>query len=105
MAQLRPQLASAAELVARVARQRAAGYRLLAAWRDGVPIALAGYRAEENLTHGRFLYLDGLVTTEGERRSGIGAAHRGRRGRGAHARLRSAGAGYRDRQRLRALFL
>jgi GNAT superfamily N-acetyltransferase len=73
MAQLRPHLADAAELVARVARQRAAGYRLLAAWRGDVPIGLAGYRIEENLVHGRFIYVDDLVTTERERRSGVGA--------------------------------
>ena len=73
MALLRPHLADADELVARVGRQRDAGYRLLAAWRDGMPIALAGYRIEENLIHGRFVYVDDLVTAEGDRRSGIGA--------------------------------
>lgn len=73
MAQLRPHLASAEEFVARVTRQRAEGYRLLAAWRDGVAVALAGYRTEENLIHGRFLYVDDLVTAETERRQGLGA--------------------------------
>ncbi len=71
--QLRPHLADSDELVARVARQRAAGYRILAAWRDGGPIGLAGYRIEENLIHGRFVYVDDLVTTERERRHGVGA--------------------------------
>jgi GNAT superfamily N-acetyltransferase len=70
---LRPHLADAAELVARIARQRADGYRILAAWRDNAPIALAGYRTEENLIHGRFLYVDDLVTAKDERGSGIGA--------------------------------
>lgn len=73
MVQLRPHLANAAELVARVGRQREAGYRLLAAWRDGVPVGLAGYRTEENLIRGRFLYVDDLVTTKAERSHGIGA--------------------------------
>jgi GNAT superfamily N-acetyltransferase len=73
MQQLRPHLADADELVARVARQRAAGYRILAARCDGVPIGLAGYRIEENLIHGRFVYVDDLVTTERERRHGVGA--------------------------------
>ncbi len=73
MALLRPHLTGAAELVARVARQRAAGYRILAAWRAAVPIGLAGYRTEENLVHGRFIYVDDLVTAERERRSGVGA--------------------------------
>jgi GNAT superfamily N-acetyltransferase len=73
MVQLRPHLADPAELVARVRRQQTAGYRILAAWRDGVPVGLAGYRVEENLIHGRFLYVDDLVTTEAGRRQRIGA--------------------------------
>jgi GNAT superfamily N-acetyltransferase len=73
MVQLRPHLATADELVTRIARQRAAGYRILAAWRGDIPIGLAGYRVEENLIHGRFIYVDDLVSAEAERRSGIGA--------------------------------
>jgi ribosomal protein S18 acetylase RimI-like enzyme len=70
---LRPHLASAEELVARVARQRAEGYRLLAAWRGASAIGLAGWRLQENLIHGRFLYVDDLVTAEGSRGLGLGA--------------------------------
>jgi ribosomal protein S18 acetylase RimI-like enzyme len=73
MVQLRPHLAHADELVTRVARQRAAGYRILAAWRGDAPIGLAGYRIEENLIHGRFVYVDDLVTSEADRGSGVGA--------------------------------
>jgi GNAT superfamily N-acetyltransferase len=73
MALLRPHLADADELVARVARQRDAGYRLLAAWRAADPVALAGYRFEENLIHGQFVYVDDLVTAEAERGGGLGA--------------------------------
>jgi ribosomal protein S18 acetylase RimI-like enzyme len=73
MAVLRPHLGSAEELVARVAHQRAAGYRILAVWRGDAPLALAGYRVEENLIHGRFVYVDDLVTQESERRRGLGA--------------------------------
>ena len=73
MAELRPKLADAQEFAERVARQRTAGYRLLAAWRGGVPVALAGYRVEENLVHGRFIYVDDLVTAAGERGRGLGA--------------------------------
>jgi GNAT superfamily N-acetyltransferase len=74
MVSLRPHLTGAEELVTRVQRQHeAAGYRLLAAWRDGVPVALAGYRIAENLIHGRFIYVDDLVTADGERRGGLGA--------------------------------
>src|SRR5262249_9205372 len=73
MAQLRPHLADADELVARIARQCEDGYRLLAAWAAGVPVGLAGYRLAENLIHGRFVYVDDLVTTEPQRGTGIGA--------------------------------
>ena len=73
MVLLRPHLADADEFVARVERQRAAGYRLLAAWRGGEPVGLAGYRTEENLIHGLFIYVDDLVTAEAQRGSGIGA--------------------------------
>jgi len=73
MRELRPHLASADAFVARVARQRAAGYRILAALRNDIPVGLAGYRESENLIHGRFIYVDDLVTTEAERRAGIGA--------------------------------
>jgi hypothetical protein len=51
-----------AEPLARVARQRAEGYRVLATWRGREPVALAGYRIAENLIHGRFIYVDDLVT-------------------------------------------
>ncbi|HEX5317821.1 MAG TPA: GNAT family N-acetyltransferase [Stellaceae bacterium] len=73
MVQLRPHLAGAEELVARVTRQRAEGYRLLAEWRDGTPVALAGYRFTENLIHGRFVYVDDLVTDRADRSTGLGA--------------------------------
>lgn len=74
MVLLRPHLSGAPEFVARVARQRdAAGYRLLAAWRDDAPLALAGYRFEENLIRGKFVYVDDLVTAAAERSHGIGA--------------------------------
>jgi ribosomal protein S18 acetylase RimI-like enzyme len=73
MALLRPHLASAEEFVARVARQRDAGYCLLAFWRAAIPVALAGYRLEENLVHDKFVYVADLVTAEAERRGGLGA--------------------------------
>lgn len=73
MVLLRPHLRDAAELVTRVARQRAEGYRILAAWPGREPMALAGYRFTENLIHGRFLYVDDLVTAEDARRGRLGA--------------------------------
>jgi GNAT superfamily N-acetyltransferase len=70
---LRPNLTSPEELCARVHRQAAAGYRILAAWRDTVPVGLAGYRPQENLIRGPFCYVDDLVVRDDVRRSGLGA--------------------------------
>jgi GNAT superfamily N-acetyltransferase len=73
MRELRPHLGSAEELVERVNRQqREAGYRLLAAWRNHVVLAVAGYRVQETLIRGRFVYVDDLVASERERRHGLG---------------------------------
>lgn len=73
MKQLRPHLQSEAEFLERVARQAAEGYRLLAEWQDDQPVALAGYRLQENLVYGKFLYVDDLITTEAARGSQCGA--------------------------------
>lgn len=73
MRQLRPHLGGEAEFLERVRRQEAESYRLLAAWRDGEPIGAAGYRRQENLIRGRFVYVDDLVVRESARRTGIGA--------------------------------
>lgn len=73
MRQLRPHLASVEEFLARAARQSQAGYRILAAWQNGTPLALAGYRLEENMIHGLFLYVDDLVTDAAARSQGFGA--------------------------------
>jgi ribosomal protein S18 acetylase RimI-like enzyme len=72
MQQLRPHLGSADELVARWQAQAAEGYRMAAIWRGDTPVALAGYRVQHNLVHGRFLYVDDLVTREEARSSGLG---------------------------------
>jgi GNAT superfamily N-acetyltransferase len=72
MVGLRPGLGDAEELRARVRRQQAQGYRLLAAWRGGEPLGLAGYREQENLIYGRFVYVDDLVVREDVRREQIG---------------------------------
>jgi ribosomal protein S18 acetylase RimI-like enzyme len=73
MRELRPQLASEAEFVERWRRQSKQGYAIVALWRAQRPVALAGFRVQENLVHGRFLYVDDLVTDESERRRGHGA--------------------------------
>jgi GNAT superfamily N-acetyltransferase len=73
MRQLRPHLAGAEELIARVHRQAEAGYRVLAAWRGDTAVGLAGYRPQENLIRGPFCYVDDLVVRDDLRRSGVGA--------------------------------
>lgn len=72
IAQLRPHLVSEAEFVARWRRQTASGYRLVAIFEERQAIALAGFRVQENLVHGRFLYVDDLVTDNARRSGGYG---------------------------------
>lgn len=73
MRELRPHLQDYAEFAARLGRMRADRYRLLAAWQDGAPVALAGYRLQENLIYGSFLYVDDLVVREDSRGCNWGA--------------------------------
>jgi ribosomal protein S18 acetylase RimI-like enzyme len=73
MRELRPQLRNAEDLLTAIATQREQGYRLLVAWVGDKPVALAGYRQLDNLIHGRFLYVDDLVTSASERGQGQGA--------------------------------
>ncbi|GGC89038.1 GNAT family N-acetyltransferase [Undibacterium terreum] len=73
MKQLRPSLADAAEFIASVTRMKPQGYRLLAVWEGERAVALAGYRLKENLVHGKFLYVDDLVTLDSARGKRWGA--------------------------------
>ncbi|GLK90220.1 GNAT family N-acetyltransferase [Pseudomonas turukhanskensis] len=73
MAQLRPHLASEADFIERVTRMRAEGYRLIGAFDAGVLAALAGYRLQENLLYGPYLYVDDLVTDQAQRGGHWGA--------------------------------
>ncbi|HEX5538837.1 MAG TPA: GNAT family N-acetyltransferase [Methylophilaceae bacterium] len=72
MRELRPHLATSEEFLERVRRQAEQGYRLLAAWRGNEAWALAGYRSMEMLIHGKFIYVDDLVTREGARGKRLG---------------------------------
>ena len=73
MRALRPQLTSEAEFIERWWRQSEQGYSIVGLWRAQRPVALAGFRVQENFVHGCFLYVDDLVTDESERRRGHGA--------------------------------
>lgn len=72
MQELRPHLSDRATYIAQIAQQRTQGYRLLAAWRDGAIVGLAGYRLQDNLIYGRFVYVDDLVVTASLQRTGRG---------------------------------
>lgn len=71
--QLRPHLDEDG-FVAQALRQIADGYRATALCTDGVPRAYAGWRVQEFLVHGRFLYVDDLVTDADARSRGHGKA-------------------------------
>ena len=72
MAQLRPYLPDADTFIAYWRRQSEVGYRLIALYNQGQAVALAGYRVQENLVYGRFLYVDDLVTDADRRSQGYG---------------------------------
>lgn len=72
MRELRPHLLDASEFVEQLARQRDQGYRLLAACKGDEVLGLAGYRLQENLLYGKFVYLDDLVVTASRQRSRLG---------------------------------
>ncbi|NEV02156.1 GNAT family N-acetyltransferase [Bradyrhizobium uaiense] len=74
ISQLRPRLKGVDEWVERASEMATDGYRVLAAWEGDRVLAIAGYRIIENLIHGHFLYVDDLITAEGERGKGLGAA-------------------------------
>lgn len=74
MQQLRPHLTDADDMLARVQRmQQSAGYRMLAVLNNTNVIAIAGYRLQENLIYGPFLYVDDLVTLNTARGQRCGA--------------------------------
>ena len=70
--QLRPHLVDAVETLARVRRQQEEGYRLLIATDGDHIVGAAGYRFQENLIRGRFVYVDDLVVHQNIRRQGVG---------------------------------
>lgn len=73
MQELRPHLETEDDFVARVTRMGQQGYRILAAWEHGEVVALAGYRLQENLVYGKFLYVDDLIAAEKSRSQRWGA--------------------------------
>jgi GNAT superfamily N-acetyltransferase len=72
MKALRPHLKDSSEFVARWRKQQSQSYELLVAWDGDTPLALAGFRHQENLLHGPHLYVDDLVTVEHARGRNLG---------------------------------
>lgn len=72
MSVLRPGLKDVSEWMARASDMKCDGYRILAARHGGRVLAIAGYRVTENLCHGRFVYVDDLVTASDQRGRGLG---------------------------------
>ncbi len=72
MLELRPMLTNVESFLEKVLRMQMRGYRLLTVMENGVSVALAGYREEEMLIHGRFFYVDDLITSESKRGQGLG---------------------------------
>ncbi len=71
--ELRPHLLSEDDLLARVRIQRAQGYKMaFAETDDGEVASVAGFRLLQNLSAGRFLYIDDLATLSTAR--GLGFA-------------------------------
>jgi GNAT superfamily N-acetyltransferase len=73
MTQLRPHVAKE-DFLRTVRAMQADGLRLACVRDDGHVVAVAGYRISTNLFCGRHLYVDDLVTAEGERSQGHGRA-------------------------------
>jgi GNAT superfamily N-acetyltransferase len=72
MRQLRPKLSPDDYLTTVKRMQQTDGYRLAAAYDEGVVRAIAGYRYMEMLFSGRILYVDDLSTDEQHRSKGYG---------------------------------
>lgn len=73
MLELRPHLKDIDSFIQQVMRQREQGFRLSAAWCDGRIVGVIGYRFQENLLYGRFVFVDDLVVQKEFRSEGVGA--------------------------------
>tara|TARA_R110001599_G_scaffold64023_5_gene179788 strand:- start:98663 stop:99091 length:429 start_codon:yes stop_codon:yes gene_type:complete len=72
MKELRPHLKDCATYLEQIKQQHTQGYQLLAAWNNDVIVGLVGYRLQDNLLYGHFIYVDDLVVTSSLQRSGLG---------------------------------
>ncbi len=72
--QLRADLDDGEAGVAKIRRQMAQGYRMMASYSGQDPVSLAGYRFVENTVRGKTLYVDDLVTDANARSKRHGEA-------------------------------
>ena len=73
MAQLRPHFQiTAPDFVSAVRRQFSEGYQLAFIRHEQKVAAVAGFRVQNSLAHGRFCYVDDLVTDDHCRSHGLG---------------------------------
>jgi hypothetical protein len=59
------------EIVERVVEQMKQGYRLVCVESEIAVCSVAGYRVMQNLSYGKFLYVDDLVTRANQKRNGF----------------------------------
>ena len=71
MSQLRPHLKEN-EFINIIKQQFKGRYQLVAVLSNNKVLALAGFRINENLAWGKFLYIDDLVTDQAQRSAGYG---------------------------------
>ncbi|MGU3812791.1 N-acetyltransferase family protein [Vibrio diabolicus] len=74
ISRLRPALKDEGEWIRRALFMKQHDYHVLVAWENDTALAVAGYRFMENLIHGNFIYVDDLITAEGQRNRGLGSA-------------------------------
>lgn len=71
MSQLRPHLKEN-EFIGIIKQQSEAGYQLAAVFSANEVVALAGFRFNQTLAWGNFLYVDDLITEQNHRSMGCG---------------------------------
>ncbi|MBL4584223.1 MAG: GNAT family N-acetyltransferase [Pseudomonadales bacterium] len=72
MQELRPSIKTD-DFIARIKLQQESGYQLAFIQQRESAVAVAGFRINQNLTWGRFLYIDDLVTGAAYRSNGYGS--------------------------------
>ncbi|MES2181526.1 MAG: GNAT family N-acetyltransferase [Pseudomonadota bacterium] len=73
MMELRTHIDTHEEIVKRMHTQMSTGYCLLGYWENDLPAAVAGYRVQESLTHGKYMCVDDFVVSSVVRNKGIGS--------------------------------